>query len=136
MKKGNFNTSIIDIAIDKNSDIGNYLLTEQEKEEYITIDQIIHALLVCINRGEWEYYEELTKIIKRLKEKNCSKIDYTTFKSITNEKLTDYIVNSKLYKTKKFNSDKEVYLYTKNKIVKTELPEPTINKGKARTKTK
>lgn len=134
-KKKIFYTNMFDVAINKNSKLGQYILANQTIPEYITFDDIIHALLVCINRNDWQYYEQITKLTKKFKEENCVKTDYNSFRIIAGEEITDYITNSKLYYTKNYNSDKKIYLYKNNKIILTEIPEPRKTKSKTKVRT-
>ncbi len=136
IKKKIFYTNMFEITINKDSKLGQYILANQTIPEYITLDDIIHALLVCINRNNWQYYEQIAKLIKKFKEENCVKIDYNSFRIIAGEEITNNIINSKSYRKERFRSDKNVYLYQKNKIINTELPEPAKTDPKTRTKTK
>lgn len=133
--KGNFYPNDFEIAVEKNSNIGILLITNQKNPELITFEQITHSLLVCINKEEWEYYDKITKIIKKFKEKNCTTIDYNSLKIIVGDKIINYIIRCQLYNIKVYNSDKIVYLYKKNKIIKTELLTREITKSKTKTRT-
>jgi len=139
-KYNNINTVIIDIAIEKNSKIGQYILANQSKQQYITMEEIIHALLICINRNDWQYYSELANLIKTYgqitqNEKRKFSISYEEIKLTIGEEIANYIINSKSYSTKTFQFDKNVYVYKHNEIIKTILPEP-ITKPKIKTREK
>jgi len=142
-KDKNIYTVIIDIAIEKESDLGHYVLTTNKNPQYITFGEIIHALMICINRNDWQYYNQLTSIVKTYgqiiqnhnKGKNF-KISYEEIKLINGEEIANYIINSKHYYTNKVPADKEVYLYQNSQITNTKLPEPTKTKHKRKTKSK
>ena len=65
---------IFEIAIDRNSKLGKIII-ERNKPEYITIEQIFHALLICIDRREWEYYDDLSHLIKKYTTKYFKEIE-------------------------------------------------------------
>lgn len=133
--KGNFYPNDFEIAVEKKSNMGIFLITNQKNPELITFEQITHSLLVCIDREDWKYYDKLTKIIKKFKEKNCTTIDYNSLKIIVGDEMINYIINCQSYSAKKYSSDKIVYLYKKKKIIKTELPEQTIIESKIKKRT-
>lgn len=134
MRKKKIYSTILDIAINKDSKLGQYILANQAMPKYIILDDIINALLVCINRSDWQYYEQITKILKKFKEENCSKIDYISFKEIAGEEITNYIINSKLYYRVNYSSHKNVHLYKNNKIILTKIPEPIKTNPKTKVK--
>jgi len=129
---------IKEIAINKNSTIGTYILANQSKPENITIAQIIHALLICINRNDWQYYDAISNLIKIYgqtsteEDKTTQTITYEELKSNVGEEIANYITNSKLYSTQPLESDKKVYLYEEREIKQIELPKLTL-KTKKRT---
>lgn len=133
-KKGRY-IAIEEIAIHKDSTLGNHIIELEEKNrKEITLSEIINALLACIEKNEWEYYEELTQIIKDLKEKECSKHDYISFKLIKGSEITNYIINNshRLPITYNNSNDKNVYLYENNQIISTEIPKQEESNTKVR----
>lgn len=131
---------IEEIAIDKYSELGNYVMTsEEQKRTDISMHEIINALLACIEKEEWQYYERLTQIIKKFKEQNCSKHDYISFKITMGSEITNYIIrNSKRIPTTYSSTynDQNVYLYENNKIIETILPELTVTNPKTKERIK
>ena len=130
-KNGNLYRRVDEVAIEKNSTLGKLIINELTSPEFITIECLTHALLKCIEYEEWDYYDMLTFIIKKLKKNNTIfKFEYAWFKHTFGEDVTNYITNSLyLYPTKSKN---KIYLLKNNKITKIELP----SKPKTRTKTK
>lgn len=121
---------IFELAIDINSKLGK-IITERNKTEYITIEQIFHALLICIDRRQWEYYDDLLYIIKKYTAKYFKEIEYEHFKLSHGEEITNYIINSNLLILS--NEDitpNNVYLYENDTITKTELPKNKLKKNK------
>ena len=141
IKNNNIYSVIIDIAVEKNSKLGQYILANQKNPQYITLEEMIHALLICINKNDWQYYNKLTYLIKTYGQANQNKkkkisISYEEIKLTIGEEIANYITTSNLYSTKIFQFDKNVYLYQNNKIIKTSLPEQRKNNPKTKVKTK
>ena len=131
--------TIEEIAIHRNSKLGKYIIELEEKlRDTILFSEIVNALLACIEKEEWEYYEELTNIIINLKIQNCSKHDYMSFRLFKGQEITNYIITNSHRKPIIYNNrnEKHIYLYENNQITKTELPEPEKTTPKTRTKTK
>lgn len=130
-------TYIKEIAIDKHSELGSYIITQDEKKRtYISIEDAINALLICIEKEDWEYYNELTETVKKMKQLKINKIDIIDF--VPDYEITNYIINNSrvIPKTYSNNHDEQnVYLYYNKKIIKTKLMAPTkaTQKRKKRT---
>ena len=137
-KKGKL-TIIEEIAIHRNSKLGKYIIElEENSRENISFSEIVNALLACIEKEEWEYYEELTNLIKVFKSQNCSKHDYMNFRLFKGNEITNYIINNSHRKPIIYNNrnDKHIYLYENNEIVSIEISSQEQTKPKTRTKTK
>ena len=130
-------TYIEEIAIDKHSELGSYIITQDEKKRtYISIEDAINALLICIEKEDWEYYNELTETVKKMKQLKINKIDIIDF--VPDYEITNYIINNSRIIPKTYSSnhdDQNVYLYYNKKIIKTKLMAPTkaTQKRKKRT---
>jgi len=134
-KKGNLYRTLNEVAIEKNSQIGKLIINEITNPEFINLEHLTQALLKSIHYGEWDYFDKLSLLIKRLKFNNpVFKFDYKWFKLTFGEDITNYIANSSyLYPTKSRN---KIYLFKNNKITKIDLPEKEQKNPKTRTKTK
>lgn len=127
--KSGLRANIEEIAIDKNSNLGTYVLNyynEYETETItITINKIIHALLICIEDSKWEYYIPLSDIIMSCKKNNISTIDYNEFKKKYGQEITHFILTSsyRISNIDNHNNNKDIYLYDNDKITRTALPE-------------
>lgn len=126
---------ISEIAIDKNSILGDYIISTNELErKNITLNETINAMLACIEKDELEYYDKLTETIKIFKNLNRSEIDYMNFKNIIGIPMTNYIIkNSKRMPNTYEPSQRVVYLYENNQISLIDLEEEKQNKTKTRT---
>jgi len=130
--------TIEEIAIHKDSTLASYIIELEEKNrKEITFSEIINALLACIEKNEWEYYEELTQIIKDLKEQDCLKHDYISFKIIKGSEITNYIINNSHRIPIAYNNsnDKNVYLYENDQIISTEIPKQKESSSKTKVRT-
>lgn len=134
-EKGNLYRTLNEVAIEKNSQIGKLIINEITNPEFINLEHLTHALLKSIHYGEWDYFDKLSFLIKRLKFNNpVFKFDYKWFKLTFGEDIANYIANSSyLYPTK---TRQKIYLFKNNKITKIDLSEKTQTNPKTRAKTK
>lgn len=74
----------------------------------------------------------LSTIIKNYKQNNIRATSYNEFQKQYGQDITDFIVTSmiRISNIDNHNNNKNIYLYEKNKIIKTELSEQKNNKIK------
>jgi len=123
---------IDEIAIHKSSELGEYIINSEEKNrKYITLKEIINALLACIEKDEWFYYETLTYLIQKMKLQNIDKIEYINLKNSLGTKRSNFIIeNSKRIPITYEESKKIVYLFQDNALIKTDITIQEKNKTK------